>query len=72
MQLSVIIPLFNEEDSLVELNKAIEKVISSMKIEFEIIFVDDGSNDNSWNVVKELSLNSKNLIGIKFSRNFGK
>lgn len=72
MQLSIVIPLFNEQESLLELNKTILEIVLSMKIEFEIIYVDDGSTDNSWNIIKNLSKNSSNLIGIKFLRNFGK
>ena len=72
MRLSLIIPLFNEVDSLIELNKAIIKVVSSMKIKYEIIYVDDGSTDNSWNIITQLCKNSTNLKGIKFLRNFGK
>ena len=72
MQLSIVIPLFNEQESLLELNKTILEIVLSMKIEFEIIYVDDGSTDNSWNIIKNLSKNSSNLKGIKFLRNFGK
>jgi len=72
MRLSLIIPLFNEVDSLIELNKAIIKVVSSMKIKYEIIYVDDGSTDNSWNIITQLCKNSTNLKGIKFFRNYGK
>jgi glycosyltransferase involved in cell wall biosynthesis len=72
MQLSIIIPLFNEEESLEELNEAIEKVVSNMDIDFEVIYIDDGSTDNSWNIITNLSETSFNLKGIKFLRNFGK
>jgi glycosyltransferase involved in cell wall biosynthesis len=72
MQLSIVIPLFNEQESLLELNKTILEIVLTMKIEFEIIYVDDGSTDNSWDIIKNLSKNSSNLIGIKFLRNFGK
>ena len=72
MQLSIVIPLFNEQESLLELNKTILEIVLSMKIEFEIIYVDDGSTDNSWDIIKNLSKNSSYLIGIKFLRNFGK
>ena len=72
MRLSLIIPLFNEEDSLIELNKAIIKVVSSMKIKYEIIYVDDGSTDNSWSIITQLCKSSTNLKGIKFFRNYGK
>ena len=72
MQLSIIIPLFNEEESLEELNEAIEKVVSKMDIDYEVIYIDDGSTDNSWNIITNLSETSFNLKGIKFLRNFGK
>ena len=72
MQLSIIIPLFNEEESLEELNEAIEKVVSNMDIDYEVIYIDDGSTDNSWNIITNLSEKSFNLKGIKFLRNFGK
>ena len=72
MQLSIIIPLFNEEESLEELNEAIEKVVSNMDIDYEVIYIDDGSTDNSWNIITNLSEKSSNLKGIKFLRNFGK
>ena len=72
MQLSIVIPLFNEQESLLELNKTILEIVLTMKIEFEIIYVDDGSTDNSWDIIKNLSKSSSNLIGIKFLRNFGK
>ena len=72
MKLSVVIPLFNEENSIVELNKSIVKVVSSMDIEFEIIYVDDGSTDNSWNIIKDLGLKLQNLKGIRFLKKFWK
>ena len=72
MLLSIIIPLFNEEGSLEELNEAIEKVVSKMDIDCEVIYIDDGSTDNSWNIITNLSEKSSNLKGIKFLRNFGK
>ena len=51
MQLSIIIPLFNEEESLEELNEAIEKVVSNMDIDYELIYIDDGSTDDSWKTI---------------------
>ena len=72
MQLSIIIPLFNEEESLQELNEAIEKVVSKMDFNYEVIYIDDGSTDNSWNIITNLSEKSSHLKGIKFLRNFGK
>ena len=55
MQLSIVIPLYNEQNSIKELNETIEKVVSAMGIKYEIIYIDDGSNDNSWNVIKDLA-----------------
>ena len=72
MRLSIVIPLYNEQNSLKELNETIEKVVSAMDIEYELIYIDDGSNDNSWNIVKNLAKESDQIKGIKFLRNFGK
>ena len=72
MQLSIVIPIFNEENSLIELNSTIEKVVSKMDIDYELIYIDDGSIDDSWKTIKNLSKDSSNLKGIKFLRNFGK
>ncbi len=72
MDLSIVIPLFNEAESLPELSAWIEKVMNENKFSYEIIFVDDGSNDNSWNVIEELSAKNNCVKGIKFQRNYGK
>ena len=72
MKLSIVIPLLNEENSLIELNSTIEKVISKMDIDYEVIYIDDGSNDNSWNVIKNIANESNQIRGVKFLRNFGK
>ena len=72
MQLSIVIPLYNEENSLKELNKTIETVVLDMGIEYELIYIDDGSNDSSWNVIKDIAKESIHIKGIKFLRNFGK
>ncbi|MDR1984124.1 MAG: glycosyltransferase family 2 protein [Prevotellaceae bacterium] len=72
MDISVVIPLYNEEESLPELVEWIEHVMNENKFSFEIILVDDGSIDNSWNVIETLA-SSKNFIrGINFRRNYGK
>lgn len=68
----MIIPLLNEEDSLRELHGWIERTLSPTGLAYEIIFVDDGSTDKSWKVIKELSAGSPHVRGIKFRRNFGK
>jgi len=72
MDLSIVIPLFNEEESLPELTAWIEKVMAKNKFSYEIILIDDGSRDNSWNVVCELSAKNHNICGIRFQRNYGK
>lgn len=72
MQISVVIPLFNEEESLPELCAWIKKVMNENNFTYEVILVDDGSSDNSWNVVKEINKVSPEFKGIKFRRNYGK
>jgi len=72
MDISVIIPLLNEAESLPELYNWIAKVMQSNSFSYEIIFIDDGSTDNSWKIIKELSKKDKNVKGIKFQNNYGK
>ncbi len=72
MDLSVVVPLYNEEESLPELVAWISKVANGMAIDYEIILVDDGSNDNSWKVIEELAAAYAQVKGIKFRRNYGK
>ena len=72
MDISVVVPLYNEEESLPELYRWIEKVIKANGFSFEVIFVNDGSTDNSWQVIEDLSKQSENVKGIKFRRNYGK
>lgn len=72
MDISVVIPLFNEEESLPELADWIEKVMIENNFSYEIIMIDDGSKDNSWDVVENLRLKNPNIRGIKFRRNYGK
>ena len=71
MDLSVIIPLYNESESLNELNQAIVDSLNGKNLDFEIIYIDDGSTDNSWSVIKDLSHNNR-VSGLKFQRNYGK
>jgi glycosyltransferase involved in cell wall biosynthesis len=71
-QISVIIPLFNEEESLPELANWISKVMLANNYTFEVIFVDDGSTDQSWNVIESIRKNDNHFKGIKFRRNYGK
>ena len=72
MDISVIIPLFNEEESLPELYAWIERVMKAHGYSFEVIFVNDGSTDTSWEVIERLATESENVKGIKFRRNYGK
>ena len=72
MDISVVIPLFNEEESLPELAAWIEKVMNENKFSYEIIMIDDGSKDNSWLVVEDLQAKNPFVKGIKFRRNYGK
>ena len=72
MNISVVIPLLNEEESLPELFSWIEKVMIANQFSYEVIAVDDGSRDNSWKVIKEQSQKNANIKGIQFQRNYGK
>ncbi len=72
MDISIVIPLFNEEESLVELCVWIDKVMKSNSFTYEVLLIDDGSKDNSWEVVEKLSAENSNLKGVKFRRNYGK
>ena len=72
MDISVIVPLYNEDESLPELYAWIERVMAANKFTYEVIFVNDGSTDHSWDVIKELAARSEHVKGIKFRRNYGK
>ncbi|QDP84110.1 glycosyltransferase family 2 protein [Chryseobacterium sp. SNU WT5] len=72
MNLSIIIPLLNEEESLEELFLRIDKVCNSHSLSYEIWFVDDGSTDLSWSIIENLKIQHPQIHGIKFSRNYGK
>lgn len=72
MQLSIIIPFYNEEESLPELCAWLERVLNSNNFTYEIIMVDDGSTDNSWNTVKNLQSQNQHIKAISFQRNYGK
>ncbi len=72
VDISVVIPLFNEEESLNELNSWIQSVMIKNNFSYEVIFVDDGSKDGSWKVIEQLKTNNLNIKGIKFQRNYGK
>lgn len=72
MDISVVIPLYNEDESLPELFAWIERVMNEHKFSYEVIFVNDGSTDRSWDVINELAARSEHVKGIKFRRNYGK
>jgi glycosyltransferase involved in cell wall biosynthesis len=72
MDISLVIPLLNEDESLTELYDWIVRVVQSNSYSYEVIFVDDGSTDKSWEVIKKLSKKDANVKGIRFQRNFGK
>ena len=72
MDISVVIPLYNEEESLKELHDRIRKVMQDNDYSYEIIFVDDGSTDNSWEVITQLRSEAEQVKAIKFRRNYGK
>jgi glycosyltransferase involved in cell wall biosynthesis len=72
MDISMVIPLLDESESLPELSAWIERVMKGNNFSYEIIFVDDGSSDNSWEVIQQLRSANPNIKGIKFQRNYGK
>lgn len=72
MNLSLVIPLYNEQESLPELHQWITRVMAPLNLSYEILFIDDGSRDNSWQVVQSLRAADSRVKGIKFSRNYGK
>jgi glycosyltransferase involved in cell wall biosynthesis len=72
MDISVIVPLFNEEESLPELAAWIQRVMAANGYSYEVIMIDDGSNDNSWQVIENLAQQNNHIRGIKFQRNYGK
>src|SRR6056297_2299244 len=72
MDISVVIPLYNEEESLPELTGWIHRVMEKHGFSYEIVLVDDGSKDRSWEVIKKLQRDNPRIRGIKFRRNYGK
>ena len=72
MDISLVIPLLNEEESLPELTAWIERIMSENKFSYEIVFVDDGSKDGSWKIIESLAAKNACVKGIKFRRNYGK
>lgn len=72
MNISVVVPLFNEEESLSELTQWIGRVMDENDFSYEILLIDDGSSDRSWEVIEQLKKNDSSIRGIKFQRNYGK
>ncbi|MBU1822591.1 MAG: glycosyltransferase [Bacteroidetes bacterium] len=72
VQISVVVPLYNEEESLPELHDWIVRVMEEHQFSYEILFIDDGSRDGSWQVVRALSVRNPHVRGMRFSRNYGK
>lgn len=72
MDISVIVPLFNEAESLPELYAWIQRVMNENNFSYEVIFINDGSTDNSWQVIQDLKAKSENVRAIRFRRNYGK
>ena len=72
MDISVVIPLYNEEESIPELYAWIERVMNEHQFSYEVIFISDGSTDRSWEIISELKAKSEHVKGIKFRRNYGK
>jgi glycosyltransferase involved in cell wall biosynthesis len=72
MDISVVIPLYNEQESLGELSEWIERVMHENSFSYEIIFVDDGSTDRSWEIIKNISSDNESVRAIRFRRNYGK
>ena len=72
LQLSIVVPLYNEAESLPELCSWIDRVMKENAFSYEMIFVNDGSNDNSWEILKQLSTQYSTIVAISFARNYGK
>jgi len=72
MDISVVIPLLDEQDSLIELHDWIAQVMQSNQLTYELIFIDDGSRDDSWSIIKKLNTKNPSVSGIRFAKNFGK
>tara|TARA_B100000530_G_scaffold311885_1_gene239210 strand:- start:496 stop:1446 length:951 start_codon:yes stop_codon:yes gene_type:complete len=72
LDVSVVVPLYNEEESLTELHDWIKKSLNNVDYSFELIFIDDGSTDNSWDIINNLSRANTNVKGYRFLKNYGK
>ncbi|XOV91483.1 MAG: glycosyltransferase family 2 protein [Bacteroidota bacterium] len=72
VKVSIVVPVFNEDESIPELFEWIQKIAKQHKISYEVIFIDDGSKDNSWSVISEIAKKNPEAQGLKFNRNYGK
>ncbi len=72
MDISIVIPLYNESESIEELNTWINTSLNVTSFSYEIIFVDDGSQDQSWNIIEKIAASQRNVKGISFTKNYGK
>ena len=72
VDISVVVPLYNEDESIPELYAWIERVMNENGYSYEVIFINDGSTDHSWDIIRELSGRDSHVKGIKFRRNYGK
>jgi glycosyltransferase involved in cell wall biosynthesis len=72
MDISIVIPLLNEQNSLEELSSSVSSVINDLNLKYEIILIDDGSTDNSWKIISEICTKNQYIKGIRFLKNFGK
>ena len=72
MDISIVIPLLNEAESLPELHAWIKRVMDEHKLSYEVIFIDDGSTDESWSIIEQLKNSFSEVKGLKFRRNYGK
>ncbi len=72
LDITIVVPLYNEDESLPELSAWIDRVMTTHNLSYEVLLIDDGSKDNSWKVIGEISRNNANFKGIRFSRNYGK
>ena len=72
IQISVVVPLYNEDESLPELHDWICRVMKENNFTYEVLFINDGSTDESWSVIEELKIKDSNVRGVKFQRNYGK
>ncbi|MBO4772764.1 MAG: glycosyltransferase, partial [Bacteroidales bacterium] len=72
MDISVIVPVYNEDESIGELREWIDKVMKSNNFSYEIIMIDDGSTDDSWKKIEQMGVEDSRVKGIKFRRNYGK